>query len=72
MIALGAVLLLPITGAMFRAIREWMFRRVPMLTRIPGVRVLYGDEMQTALRTFVGVVFIGAGILVLTSVLDIP
>jgi hypothetical protein len=66
----GVLLWFPAVRLPFAKYRDGMYRSMPWLQRIPGVRALYGDTGQRIVIRIVGAGFVLFGVLVMTGVLD--
>ena len=74
-LVLGALVLLPGAGESFRKQRDWQFRVMPWLRRIPGSKMWSDDEtfnrMQRSIRAIIGSVFVVFGGLALFGIIEL-
>ncbi len=74
-LVMGVLLLLPGTGKEWRKQRDWQFRVMPWLRRVPGSRMWSDDEtfnrMQRLICTIVGPFFAVFGLLTLFGIIEL-
>lgn len=71
LVLVGGVVCTPFFGRVLRWTRDFQFRTMPWLRKLPGSDFYYNDSLQTRLRIIVGILFIVTGLLSVLGVADL-